>query len=389
MGRSRKIFAKKKMLRYAIWLVAGARPNLMKIAPLWRALQRYPQLDCKFIYTGQHYDKNLSSIFFSAFGLPKPYHNLKVRPGSRQQVLKNIREKFIALCKKETPSLVVVVGDVNSTLGATRGAKRCRIPIVHVEAGLRSFDPAMPEELNRRETDHLADHLFASERSGVQNLLKEGISRKKIFFPGNVMIDTLVQQLPHIRKSAIDKKLHLKRGHYVVATLHRPSNVDSRASLLKLTAFLSWIAAKWTVVFPLHPRTKKSLIRTGLLSIWKQIPRLILTPPLGYPNFLGLVSHAKFVVTDSGGIQEETTYIGIPCFTLRDNTERPSTIYQGTNLLLGTDMEKAKKLLTRALHQKRKTQRLPPRWDGKAAVRIAMVLIKIVQKQIAAKKPKN
>lgn len=375
MESKRKFIRKKKMEKCTIWLVAGARPNLMKIAPLWKALRRHPKLDYQFIYTGQHYDKNLSTIFFSTFGLPKPQYNLRVGSGSRQAMLQTIKRKFASLCRKEKPALVVVVGDVNSTLGATLGAKQCSIPVAHVEAGLRSFDKTMPEELNRIETDHLADYLFASEESGVKNLLQEGIPRKKIFFPGNVMIDTLIQQLPHIRRSAIRKKLRLDRGGYVVVTLHRPHTVDTRKNLLKIRAFLSWIATEQQVVFPLHPRTKKSLIRNRLLSLLKRIPNLILTPPLGYHDFLSLVLHAKFVVTDSGGIQEETTYLGVPCFTLRDNTERPSTIQQGTNVLLGTDIKTAKRKLLRALRRGKRTK-IPARWDGKAAERIAASIVK-------------
>ncbi|HLC66368.1 MAG TPA: UDP-N-acetylglucosamine 2-epimerase (non-hydrolyzing) [Candidatus Nanoarchaeia archaeon] len=357
---------------WKIFLVVGARPNIMKVSAVWRALQKYPRLRCNIVHTGQHYDEKLSKVFFKQFGLPRPMINLQVGSLPRQQQIALTTRKFAALCKRTSPDLVVVVGDTNSTLGAAQGARRCGIRIAHVEAGLRSFDTTMPEELNRRKTDQIADFLFVTERSAIQNLVKEGIPRACIYFTGNTMVDTLVQQWKNISNSRILKRLSLQRYAYSVVTLHRPSNVDRKASLEQVLSFVCSLSQYGEVILPLHPRTaqriKKYRLRAAL-----QRAGVLLIPPLGYWDFLHLLRHSKFIVTDSGGVQEEATFLRVPCFTLRNNTERPVTITQGSNTLLGTNIPRAKKRLTRILARK-KTLRIPELWDGGAGERIAAVL---------------
>lgn len=380
-AKSAKRETKRTMHRrtYKIFLVAGVRPNFMKIAPLWKALRAYPYIDCRIIHTGQHYDEGLSDVFFAQLGLPKPYINLCIPSGPRSLYIRMVTRAFREVCKRERPDLVVVVGDVNSTLGAALGARQCNIPVAHVESGLRSFDRKMPEELNRIRTDRIAQYLFVTEESGIHNLLAEGIANDAIFYTGNVMIDTLVHQLQSIRKSPILRRLSLKRKRYGAVTLHRPSNVDTRQKLTHMLSFLSWLTAKTIIVFPVHPRTRKSIVRHNLLPAFRSMHNLIMTEPFGYHDFLCLVLHARFVVTDSGGIQEETTYLGVPCFTLRDNTERPSTVIYGTNVLLGTDIRLARKRMLRFLKGKKLKKKTPPKWDGKAAERIAAIIARIIR----------
>lgn len=348
--------------------IAGARPNFMKIAPLMKEMKKYQQIKAILVHTGQHYDYGMSQTFFRELKISKPKYNLKIGSDSHIRQTARIMEKLEPIFLKEKPNLVIVVGDVNSTLaGALTAAKLC-IPIAHVEAGLRSFDMSMPEEINRRLVDHISSFLFVTEPSGVKNLLKEGISRKKIYLVGNIMIDTLKQFRPKIKDSKILKKLNLRKKNYAVLTLHRPSNVDNLKSLGYFLNIFTKIQDKIKIVFPIHPRTKKILELENRKS-----QNLGIINPLSYLDFIALVHQSRFVLTDSGGIQEETTFLGIPCLTLRKNTERPITIIQGTNILCG-NKEKILKEVDKILKEKYKKTRVPKFWDGKTAKRIVKII---------------
>ncbi|HQH28320.1 MAG TPA: UDP-N-acetylglucosamine 2-epimerase (non-hydrolyzing), partial [Oligoflexia bacterium] len=307
----------------------------MKIAPLVRAFQRRAQLEQLIVHTGQHYDSALSGIFFQELGIPDPDINLDVGSSTREEQIARIEEKFDEVIVQVKPDVVVVVGDVNSTVGCARAAKRRRVCVVHVEAGLRSFDLTMPEEHNRRETDELSDFLFVTEKAGMTNLAAEEV-KGRAFLVGNVMIDSLVFNLPAIRSSCIMNKLGLSSRSYAVATFHRPVNVDSREKLGRLIDAIRAISAEIPLLLPIHPRTKKSLETHNLWRSLQKIDGLILQPPLGYMDFMRLVMDAKLVITDSGGIQEETTFLGIPCITMRESTERPATVDLGTNVVVGS-----------------------------------------------------
>jgi UDP-N-acetylglucosamine 2-epimerase (non-hydrolysing) len=364
--------------------IVGARPNLPKIAPLMREMQRHPEIEPVLVHTGQHYDETLSDIFFRQMGIPAPHVNLEVGSGSHAAQTAEILKRIEPILIERQPDLVLVVGDVNSTIAAGLAAVKLGIPLAHVEAGLRSFDRTMPEEINRVLTDAIADYLFVTEEDAIEHLLKEGRPRKCIHLVGNVMIDSLHQFLPIAQKSRIGEDLGLKNGadweRFAVLTLHRPSNVDSTEKLAELLGAMDAIAAQVPVVFPVHPRTQQRLTQTGITHH----RQLCLIPPIGYLDFLCLVSKATLVLTDSGGIQEETTALGVPCLTLRESTERPITISEGTNLLIGTDPARIIAAVQDLLAGNRKIGRIPPLWDGHAAERIVEILLRTLPVELAS-----
>lgn len=363
-------------------LVAGARPNFMKIAPLIRAITTYnrslekEQLKINYllVHTGQHYDIKMSEIFFQDLGLPIPDINLEVGSASHAVQAANIMTRFEKVCLEEKPDWVLVVGDVNSTMACTIVAAKLGIKVGHVEAGLRSFDRTMPEEINRLVTDALADLLFTPSEDADENLLHEGISANKIKRVGNIMIDTLLANLDKARQRQMYDKFGLKENKYAYVTLHRPSNVDDNFNLSQIMKCLIKLSDDLPVIFPVHPRTKKQLILSGL---WERtnniIPRLILTEPLSYHDSISLIDKARFVLTDSGGIQEETTFLKIPCLTLRPNTERPITISQGTNKL--TSLDTLKKDIGQILNGNNKQGKIPELWDDMTGERIIKILL--------------
>lgn len=351
--------------------IVGARPNLMKIAPLCRAMAAVGSIEQVLVHTGQHYHDNLSGVFFEQLGIPLPDRNLGVGSASREEQIDRIMAAFSPVVEEERPDLVLVVGDINSTIACARVADDKGIRVAHVEAGLRSFDDAMPEERNRRETDEIADYLFVTEKSGLTNLRREGV-RGQAWLVGNVMIDTLVHSLELVHRSSIRETLGLG-ADYVVATFHRPSNVDNRADLALLIDTIREVARRVPVVLPLHPRTRDSLIRHDLMELLQGIEALTLTEPLGYLDFMKLVCDARAVITDSGGIQEETTYLKIPCLTMRENTERPVTIDVGTNILVGCDPDRLLAELDDVLRGDSKAGGVPDYWDGHAAERIVEI----------------
>jgi UDP-N-acetylglucosamine 2-epimerase (non-hydrolysing) len=362
--------------RLKIINIVGARPNLPKIAPLMREMQRHPEIEPILVHTGQHYDAALSDIFFRQMGIPTPHVNLEVGSGSHAVQTAEVLKRIEPVLLEHQPDLVLVVGDVNSTIAVSLAAVKLGIPVAHVEAGLRSFDRSMPEEINRILTDALADFLFVTEEDAIQHLIKEGRPRESIYLVGNVMIDSLRHFLPIAQKSSIGDDLALKNGadwhRFGVLTLHRPSNVDSTEKLAELLGAIDAIAAQIPVIFPVHPRTQQRLSQAGT----KTHPQLKLIPPVGYLDFLCLLSEATLVLTDSGGIQEETTALGVPCLTLRENTERPITISEGTNQLIGTDPAKILAAAQQVISGKGKPGRIPPFWDGHAAERIVEVLLR-------------
>ncbi len=348
----------------------GARPNFIKLAPLYAALKKDKRFDPVIVYTGQHYDRLMSQIFFNDFDLPKPRYFLNIGSGSHAEQTAGIMTKFEKALLKEKPELVIVVGDVNSTIACALCSAKIRIPVAHVEAGLRSFDMSMPEEVNRCLTDRVSDFLFVSEPAGIKNLLNEGMPRKKIFLVGNVMIDALIASRSKIEKSKILEKLRLRKEKYAVLTLHRPVNVDNPIALKRLLCAFLEIQNKIKIIFPVHPRTGKALGRLRT----RNCKNLMIIEPLGYFDFLSLVSRSKFVLTDSGGVQVEASFLRIPCLTLRDVTEHPVTIAQGTNTLCGNDRDKIIKVADNILKGKYKKRKAPRLWDGKASERIAEIL---------------
>jgi len=357
--------------------VVGARPNFMKVAPIHRAFREYEKDICHLIcHTGQHYDEKMSKIFFEELELPKPDFYLGVGGGSHAVQTAAIMVEFEKILLAESPDLVLVVGDVNSTIACTLVAKKMNIKVAHVESGLRSFDRAMPEEINRILTDAISDYLFISESSGVDNLLREGVSSDKIFLVGNVMIDSLVNNTKKIDASPILRSLDLKDGGYILTTLHRPSNVDEKDSLSSILQILNKYAEKYKIVFPVHPRTRSKMETFGLSG--EISSNIILCDPIGYTDFLCLMKHAALVLTDSGGIQEESTYLGIQCITLRNNTERPITVSLGTNHLIGTDIGKVDQALQAILDGQIKKGGIPPLWDGQTASRICSHLTNLL-----------
>ena len=352
--------------------VAGARPNFMKIAPVLAACSGRPEFRSTLVHTGQHYDEGMSDRFFEQLRIPRPDVNLDVGSGSHAAQTAQLLTRFEPVLQSLRPDLVLVVGDVNSTLACTLAAVKVGIPVAHVEAGLRSFDRTMPEEINRVVTDALAELLFVTEAAGVENLRKEGIASSRVHFVGNVMIDTLLAHRDAARRIGIVEELGLTPGRYAVLTLHRPANVDTPAALSAILEPVADLAREMPVVFPVHPRTKAALGgRTPLAGKGAEVR---LMDPVGYLEFVRLMSDARLVLTDSGGIQEETTILGVDCVTLRDNTERPVTVEHGTNRIGGTTSAGIRAAIEAALLAKRGTVAPPPLWDGRAGARIASVL---------------
>ncbi len=364
--------------------VVGARPNFMKVAPLVAELRGVAGVEHLLVHSGQHYDEQLSASFFRDLGLPEPDINLQVGSGSHAWQTAEIMKRLEPVLVESKPDVVLVVGDVNSTLAAAITAAKLRIRLAHVEAGLRSFDPSMPEEINRKVTDVLSDFLFVSEESGVENLRREGIPTEKIFLVGNVMIDSLLRHRDLAARSGILEELNLARDGsapdpYAVLTLHRPSNVDDTQVLAGILRAVSTVAGELPVLFPVHPRTRERIETFGHGHYFSagQTARagLVALKSLGYLEFLCLMDHARLVLTDSGGIQEETTALGVPCLTLRENTERPATIRDGTNQLVGSDPERLVAAARKVLQGGDCPRgRRPPLWDGHAATRIVKIL---------------
>ena len=350
-----------------IHLVCAARPNFMKIAPLYRALKKEVWAKPFIVHTGQHYDIDMSDAFFRDLGLPEPNINLGVGSGSHAEQTAWVMMAFEPVCIQEKPDWVIVVGDVNSTMACALVASKLGIKVAHVEAGLRSFDKSMPEEINRIVTDSISDLLFTPSEDGDVNLLREGIPKEKIKRVGNIMIDTLAANLEKARQLKPDSRFGVKENNYVFVTLHRPSNVDDMHSLSVIMDHLAKLAKKIPVIFAMHPRTKKNLQQFGIHNTING-SGLIITSPLGYHETIGLVDKARFVLTDSGGLQEETTFLGIPCLTLRPNTERPITITNGTNKL--TSLEILEQDVNDLLNGRNKKGAIPELWDGHTAERI-------------------
>jgi UDP-N-acetylglucosamine 2-epimerase (non-hydrolysing) len=356
-----------------ILAVVGARPNFVKIAPIMAELAEYPYITTTLVHTGQHYDAQMSDSFFANLEIPRPDTNLKVQSGSAIGQIAEIMTRIEPVLDRFHPDMVVVVGDVNSTVAATIAAVKMGRPVAHVEAGLRSFDRSMPEEVNRIVTDSISDLLFTSEPSGEENLLREGVASEKIHFVGNVMIDTLFRYRERARRSDVLDRLALSPGGYAVLTLHRPSNVDDEGTLGMLLGAVARIQAEIPVVFPVHPRTRRRL--EALAAILPPMPGLRLADPMPYLDFLQIMAEARCVLTDSGGIQEETTALRIPCLTLRQNTERPVTVTRGTNRIVGTEPAAIYESWRDVADSKWQAGELPELWDGKAAARIVRVLL--------------
>jgi UDP-N-acetylglucosamine 2-epimerase (non-hydrolysing) len=362
-------------MKKKIIFVAGARPNFVKIAPLLREFAKHVDLfETCLVHTGQHYDFEMSGVFFQGLQIPDPEIHLNVGSHSHAVQTARIMIAFEKVLTKTKPDLVVVVGDVNSTMACALVASKLGVKLAHVEAGLRSFDRTMPEEINRVVTDSLSDYLFVSEESGLRNLRREGVASEKVHFVGNVMIDSLIWASPLVDRSNILDSLNLTEKGYGVVTLHRPANVDSNGSLSEIYDILRLVSEKIALVYPVHPRTRIMLDRYGMLEKLTSLASLCLIDPLGYLDFVRLVKESKFVLTDSGGIQEETTTLGVPCLTMRENTERPVTVTLGTNILVGKDRQKVDKCVTNVLRGKFKWGTVPTLWDGKASQRIAGII---------------
>ena len=359
--------------------IVGARPNFMKMAPIIEAMGRHPRhFDHRLVHTGQHYDERMSRAFFVDLGMPRPDIDLNVGSGSHAEQTARIMVAFEKICESEKPDLVIVVGDVNSTLACTITARKLGIRVAHVEAGLRSRDMTMPEEINRLCTDVLCDYLFTTDRFADENLLREGISQDRIFLVGNVMIDTLVKHRGIAERLTLMRDLGLEPGRYATVTLHRPSNVDDRETLLGILEALSEISRELPIIFPIHPRTRKMADEFGVAHFFNSggnTRGLWLTDPLGYLEFLHLNMNARMVLTDSGGLQEEATVLGVPCITLRHNTERPITCSDGTNRLVGNSKQKIIEAARAILGGEEITGKIPEKWDGRAADRIVEVLV--------------
>jgi len=385
-----------------ILIVVGTRPNFVKIAPIMDVIDNYNMdkdgrqqaIDYLVVHTGQHYDNKMSNSFFDDLGLPEPDIYLGVGSGTHAEQTGKVMIKFEKVCFREKPNLVIVVGDVNSTIACALVAVKLNIPIAHIEAGLRSFDRTMPEEINRILTDQISDYLFTTCEDANMNLRKEGIPESKIFFIGNVMIDTLLSQIEIIKNSNILKKLGLKKNNnvkkYAVLTLHRPSNVDNLVVLKRILNILNNISQIIPIIFPVHPRTIKQIKNFKLEEMVSYVEHIssneldranqniLAIQPLGYLDFLCLMSNAALVLTDSGGIQEETTMLGIPCLTLRNNTERPITVKEGTNIVVGNNFDKMIEVTLSVLKNGIPRKKIPRYWDGKASERILKILKRLL-----------
>ncbi len=371
--------------------VVGARPNFMKIAPIVTELKKYPDIEHRLVHSGQHYDELLSGNFFSDLGLPAPDVNLEIGSGSHAAQTGEVMKRLEPALLEFQPEMVIVVGDVNSTLAAAVTAVKSGIRVAHVEAGLRSFDMTMPEEINRKLTDAISELLFVTEQSGVDNLKHEGVSAEKIFLVGNVMIDSLLKYREPAKRSPILDRLGIRQQEsscrpYGVLTLHRPSNVDDRDGLHRILETVQVMASDFPVFFAVHPRTRKNIERFG----WSEYVSngganrkgIVALDPLGYLDFLCLMQHARLVLTDSGGIQEETTVLGVPCLTLRENTERPATVKYGTNQVVGLKRDRILAAARSILQDSKPEYRCPPLWDGQAAGRI----VKIIREYLAQRR---
>ncbi|MEM1326658.1 MAG: UDP-N-acetylglucosamine 2-epimerase (non-hydrolyzing) [Bacteroidota bacterium] len=361
--------------------IVGARPNFMKVAPLHRTFEAHPQITSKILHTGQHYDAKMSDIFFNQLGMPEPHYYLGIGGGSHTWVTANIMLKFEEILKADRPDLVLVVGDVNSTVACTLVAIKMGIPVAHVEAGLRSGDRSMPEELNRLMTDSVADYLFVTEQSGMIHLAKEGVSDEKVFFVGNVMIDSLVHFREKAAHSTILEDHQISPKDYILMTMHRPHNVDNEKSLRDILQIIKDATQHKKVIFPIHPRTTNNMKKFGLYEELESMDGLTLLEPQGYLEFLKLMDNAALIITDSGGIQEETTYLQVPCMTFRDTTERPSTVDIGTNFLMkDLNPVTVREQMEAILDGKAKAGIIPPFWDGQTSERIAAILVEKLSK---------
>ncbi|NLF29414.1 MAG: UDP-N-acetylglucosamine 2-epimerase (non-hydrolyzing) [Planctomycetes bacterium] len=358
--------------------VAGARPNFMKIAPLMEAFAAEPSIEPMLVHTGQHYDERMSDLFFRQLGIPQPDVNLGVGSGSHATQTAAIMTAFEPIVLAEKPDAVLVVGDVNSTIACGMVAVKLGVKLIHVEAGLRSGDRTMPEEINRILTDSISDLLFVTEKSGRENLLREGVDPARIHVVGNVMIDTLLKNRAKAEASTILAELGLDGQPYAALTLHRPANVDDPVILGGLLDALEAISRDMVIVFPIHPRTRKNIDGSPLAARVAGMANLRLIDPLGYLEFLKLTSSARIVLTDSGGIQEETTILQVPCLTLRENTERPITAEVGSNRIVGTDPQKILAAYREAMSGTGRKPAIPDLWDGQAARRIAKILVKVL-----------
>ena len=360
--------------------IVGARPNFMKIAPLMEEYQLHSKIEPVLVHTGQHYDEKMSDLFFRQLGIPEPDINLEIGSGSHAFQTAEIMKAFEPVVLEHKPDAVLVVGDVNSTIACGLVAVKLGAKLIHVEAGLRSGDRSMPEEINRILTDSISDMLFCTEQSGVDNLLKEGIAQEKIHLVGHVMIDTLLKNLEKAKESNIMSQLKdqdcLDGSEYALLTLHRPSNVDDPVAFSRILDALEVVQNDMPILFPIHPRTRKNLAALGLQDRMESLENIHLLDPIGYLDFLKLNSCAKVVFTDSGGIQEETTVLKVPCITLRENTERPITAEIGSNQVVGTDPDKILTAYHNALSGKWREPQIPPLWDGKAAERIIRIVLK-------------
>jgi UDP-N-acetylglucosamine 2-epimerase (non-hydrolysing) len=354
--------------------VVGCRPNFMKVAPVVTEMRRQDGFEAMVVHTGQHRGQIMSDVFFQDLDLPEPDIHLGIEPSSQTRQIAAIMGAFETVVLDWAPDLVLVVGDVSSTLACALTANKLGVPVAHVEAGLRSFDREMPEEINRVLTDQIADLLFVSEWSGVSNLGREGISSAKVFFVGNVMIDTLLQSAPKLARSKVLSRLGVEGQRYALLTLHRPSNVDDPEAFSGIVRALAEIQEQVPILFPVHPRTARKLEEFGLGRQLLKLPNIKVVAPLGYLDFIRLLQAAAFVMTDSGGIQEESTVLRIPCLTLRENTERPATLTHGTNQLVGTDTERIVAAAAAVLKGLPPVVAIPDLWDGRAARRIVEVL---------------
>lgn len=358
-----------------VTIVAGARPNFLKVAPLIREIERVrdkgANIGFRLVHTGQHYDNNLSQVFFEELGIPMPDANLEAGSGSQSVQTAGIMVAFEQELETNPADMVIVVGDVNSTLACSIVAKKMHIPVAHVEAGIRSFDITMPEEINRIVTDAVADYFFTTSETANENLMRSGANAANVFYVGNIMIDSLyMNRARFCRPAALPADVDIHKS--IVLTLHRPHNVDDAACLADIVENILQVTEGYHIIFPMHPRTGKTWQQTGIAH-----QRLVITEPLGYLSFIHLVSNCKAVVTDSGGVQEETTVLGVPCITLRNNTERPETVSIGTNELAGDNREKMRSLLQNVISGHWKEGGIPPLWDGKTAQRIVSILLEI------------
>ncbi|MFH1897587.1 MAG: UDP-N-acetylglucosamine 2-epimerase (non-hydrolyzing) [Candidatus Desantisbacteria bacterium] len=357
--------------------VVGARPNFVKIAPLIEEMNKFSQIESIIVHTGQHYDYNMSKQFFKDLNIPDPDIHLEIGSGSHAMQTAKIMMGIEGVFLREKPDLTLVVGDVNSTIACALVSVKLNIPVAHVEAGLRSFDRSMPEEINRILTDAISDYLFVTECAGMENLLNEGIPEKKMFFVGNVMIDTLLKYKKQAENAGILNNLGVEDRNYCLLTLHRPSNVDNQEGLKNILGAIDEIQRDISVIFPVHPRTRVRMEEFGMLDWIDQMKGLRLINPISYLEFLGLMNKAQFVLTDSGGIQEETTVLGVSCLTLRENTERPVTVEVGTNMVIGTEQKKIIEESKKLINGYKKSGTIPEYWDGKTAERIIRILLSV------------